>query len=201
MKNDFLSPDNSSDIPLLKKKMRERMHFVKEGITEKEMIRQSSAACSHLIKTTQWLNSGFVLLYCNINTELNVNHLIENGLKNGKTIALPRYDNDRSQYVPCVIRSKNDLSIGRYGIMEPASICKEIDMNHLDLAVIPGVAFDRLGGRLGRGGGYYDQILNNLRAILFGICFQEQIVQRVPKEAHDIDMNATITPDGKLDFN
>ena len=93
------------------------------------------------------------------------------------------------------------MVIGRYNILEPSINCPQVDINQLDLVIVPGVAFDHIGGRLGRGGGYYDRFLKKLNAKFCGVCFREQVVHKTPQDSHDIKMDFTMTPDGKLDFD
>lgn len=85
-----------------------------------------------------------------------------------------------------------DLAIGAYGIAEPTG---EVftDYKSIDLAVIPGVAFDMAGHRLGRGKGYYDKLLPRISAFKIGICFPFQLIEEVPAESFDICMNTIIT--------
>ena len=193
--------ESNSDICMLKVKMRKQIFSVKQAIPDKEMVKQSSHLCDKLEKTHLWANSKIVLLYSNLSKEISVNQLIERGLKSNKIVALPRYDLKSGKYTASTIRSLKDLVIGRHSIMEPFTSCPEIDMNQLDLVIVPGVAFDRNGGRLGRGGGYYDRVLKKLNAIFCGVCFREQVVNQTPQELHDVKMDLTMTPDGKLDFN
>lgn len=84
-----------------------------------------------------------------------------------------------------------DLSIGAYGISEPTGELFT-DYEEIDLAIIPGVAFDPSGHRLGRGKGYYDKLLPHIPACKVGICFPFQLIEEVPAEAFDICMDTVI---------
>ncbi len=93
-----------------------------------------------------------------------------------------------------------ELSAGTWGILEPeksrwGEVGKEVLPDELDLIMVPGVAFDRNGGRLGNGAGYYDRLLQEVRSdtILTGVCFESQICQKVVMEKHDVLMNNVIT--------
>jgi len=193
--------ENNNDVCLLKNEMRKQMFLAKQAISNAEMLEQSSQLCDQLEKTDFWSSSKTVLLYSNLNKEISVNQLIERGLKIKKSIALPRYDSNNKNYTACIISALKDLVIGRYNIMEPSIKCPQVDINQLDLVIVPGVAFDHIGGRLGRGGGYYDRFLKKLNATFCGVCFREQVVHKTPQDSHDIKMDFTMTPDGKLDFD
>ena len=192
---------DNNDVCLLKNKMRKQIFLAKQAISNAEILEQSSQLCNQLEKTDFWSSSKTVLLYSNLNKEISVNQLIERGLKIKKTIALPRYDSNKKVYTACIISALKDLVIGRYNILEPSINCPQVDINQMDLVIVPGVAFDHIGGRLGRGGGHYDRFLKNLNATFCGVCFREQVVHKTPQDSHDIKMDFTMTPDGKLDFD
>ena len=193
--------NSNSHICLLKDKMRKQISTAKNSISKKEMLDQSSQLCDIVQSTEDWINSKTVLLYRNINKEISVNSLIEQGLNTNKIVALPRYESKHGKYSACVIKSLKDLVVGKYNIMEPSPKCNEVNINQLDLVIVPGVAFDRFGGRLGRGSGYYDRFLKNLKAIFYGVCFKQQVVDKTPQDLHDAKMDIIMTPDGKLDLN
>lgn len=86
---------------------------------------------------------------------------------------------------------KQYLSIGAYGIKEPTGK-SFYNYSQIDLAIIPGVAFDKSGNRLGRGKGYYDRLLPNLSALKIGICFSFQYLEEIPAETFDIRMDRVI---------
>ena len=77
---------------------------------------------------------------------------------------------------------------------EPAAHCAEVPLNRLDLVLVPGVAFDARGGRLGRGKGFYDRLLAAVRGTKCGVAFDEQIVDAVPNGPLDIRLNCILTP-------
>lgn len=88
----------------------------------------------------------------------------------------------------------NDLVIGAYGILEPKSGTKEIEITKIDLFLCPGLGFDHRGARIGRGRGFYDRALANARpdAVKLGVCFGFQLVENIEMEEHDIRMNGVI---------
>jgi hypothetical protein len=121
--------------------------------------------------------------------------LVEQSLRLGKEVALPRFDRTTNTYLACQINElPKDLALGRFGIREPTKSCGEMRLNRLDFILVPGVAFDLHGRRLGRGKGYYDQILAAARGKTCGVAFDEQIVREVPVEPHDSDVNCILTP-------
>jgi 5-formyltetrahydrofolate cyclo-ligase len=142
-----------------------------------------------------WLNSRNVLLFASMPGEVDLWPLISEALAEGKNVALPRYVSRTRSYVACQVKDMAaDVVAGFYGIREPRVECAEEALNRLDFVLVPGVAFDLRGGRLGRGKGFYDRLLANVCGVTCGVAFDEQIVSEVPVEAHDVVLNCILTP-------
>jgi 5-formyltetrahydrofolate cyclo-ligase len=90
----------------------------------------------------------------------------------------------------------DELAGGYRGILEPTAESDRADVDDFDLVLVPGVAFDTACHRLGMGGGFYDRLLGRLgsRALAVGLAFDVQIVDAVPREAHDAAVDAVVTP-------
>lgn len=115
----------------------------------------------------------------------------------GKTVAFPRCEagGKLSLWVPAGLE---DLEIGRYGIWEPAPArCKPLQPGQVEFAIVPGLAFDAAGRRLGRGVGYYDRLLKGMRATKVGFAFSCQLLPAVPVWGQDVGMDALALP-GKI---
>lgn len=130
-----------------------------------------------------------VLLYHSLKDEVHTHAFIEKWSKK-KTILLPVVAGEELELR--LYTSTEDLLPGAYGIAEPAGQ-PFVDYASIDLAVVPGVAFDKEGRRLGRGKGYYDKLLTRIPAIFAGICFPFQLIDEVPAEPFDIRMDTIIT--------
>jgi 5-formyltetrahydrofolate cyclo-ligase len=127
--------------------------------------------------------------------EPDIRPLLDHALADGKLAALPRFVSTEHGYGACELRdAANDLVIGQFNIQEPAPTCREVPLNRLDLVLVPGVAFDLHGRRLGRGKGFYDQLLALVRGATCGVAFDEQVVPEIPVEPHDICLNCILTP-------
>ena len=187
-----------SDARLTKQALRELLRLATLDMTPDERAEQSALICRRIVESSLWRSSQAVLLYSPLISELNVNPLIESGLSGMKTVSLPRFISKSDRYAPYVIRQSGDVVDGAFGVREPSADCVELEPNQLDLVIVPGVGFDSLGARLGRGGGHYDRLLKGLTATVCGVCFRQQVLPRVPEEAHDIKMDCIITPDGWL---
>ena len=166
-----------------------------QAMTSEQRTLASEQACSLLEKQTVWKNASTIFFYAPLPKELDIWPLVRDSVAAGKTAALPRFDPATQRYVSCQIQDiAKDLSHGQFGIREPSGHCIAVPPNRLDLILVPGVAFDSHGRRLGRGKGFYDQLLESVRGTTCGVAFDEQIVESVPVEPHDVHLNCILTP-------
>jgi len=127
--------------------------------------------------------------------------LAAQAIKSGKQVALPRYVAATGQYEAAVITDPSaEMLPGRFGIHEPAPHCNIADSKQLDLVLVPGLAFDRHGFRLGRGKGYYDRLLAAVSGTTCGVAFDIQLISTMPVEPHDVRLNCILTPTQCLEF-
>ena len=155
----------------------------------------SAQARSLLVQQSVWKVANRVLMFAPASLELDIWPLVENALSVAKTVALPRFIRTANRYTVCEIKDPlTDLQLGRFGIREPAEHCADLTISRLDLLLVPGVAFDLHGRRLGRGKGFYDQLLAVASGTTCGVAFDEQIVKEIPVEPHDIFVDCILTP-------
>ena len=148
-----------------------------------------------LKEQTFWQKAASILFFAPIPDEVDVWPLLEETVAGGKIGALPRFDPGSNDYVACRVRHPQDeIGPGQFGIREPTAVCPEIPLERLELILVPGVAFDLHGHRLGRGRGYYDRLLPEISGIKCGVAFDEQIVEMVPAGRHDVRMDFVLTP-------
>ncbi len=120
----------------------------------------------------------------------------------------PRADWDRSHITPALISTwGEDLVESKHGIFEPSPNAKAVDLAHLTMVVVPGLAFDARGGRLGKGGGFYDRSLGQPGVgsgvggvARIGVGLDEQMVEDVPQDSWDIALDALVTPSRTMVF-
>jgi len=157
---------------------------------------RSRAACERLIALDEFRRAGVVLVYMNIQHEVATAAIALAAWRQGKTVLAPRLTGAVRHMVAVELRSLNDedLSVGAFGVREPAGNARR-PAGEIDFIVVPGIAFDESGHRLGRGGGYFDCFLADpsLRAFPCGLAFEEQIVPAVPRHDHDVPVKAIVT--------
>jgi len=146
-----------------------------------------------LSETPVFKKAEHVAFYYGVSPEVETKSLLKKVLKN-KKIYLPKVDPKKSLTL-CRVRSLlKDLRKGAYNIREPKLPYEKRPASQMDIILVPGVAFDKKGGRLGRGGGYYDRLLRKAKNVVkIGLCFREQIVEKVPMKARDVRVDKVIT--------
>ena len=184
-----------SEIQEAKLAFRRRIRERLAAMTADQRATASTQARALLRSQSQWKNALSVLFYAPVQWELDVWPLVAEALSAGKTVGLPRFAAETNSYFACRIQNPaQDLKNGRFGIREPADHCAKVSLKRLDLILVPGVAFDLRGRRLGRGKGFYDRLLAALSGTTCGVAFDQQIVKELPVAPHDAHVNCILTP-------
>jgi len=192
-----------------KERLRERMLARRRSMTEEEVRIASTAAQRRLLGTPQWHTARAVLLYMACRNELRTEMLLHELLQTGGRALMPRCCRAPAdapgggpgaltgELELVEITHESQLAPGAFGIQEPdPCVCAAATDLEVDLAVLPGLAFDIRGRRLGQGGGYYDRLLATGRlqgATLVGLCHAWQLVQDLPREPWDKNVHAVCT--------
>jgi 5-formyltetrahydrofolate cyclo-ligase len=156
-----------------------------------------------LLGLEEYKSAGSILLYASFRSEVSSTEIIEECLKAGKTVSLPKSDPETRTLTLHVIRGFEDLSEGYKGIPEPSGSMNRIGNNDIEMVIIPGTAFDPHGGRLGYGKGYYDRLLVELKGKipLVALSYEEQIVDEIPCKEHDVRVDRIITDKRNINCN
>jgi 5-formyltetrahydrofolate cyclo-ligase len=135
-----------------------------------------------------------ILFYAPLPDELDVWPLLEKLLPS-KICGLPAFDATSQTYSARRVRNlETDIATGKFGVSEPLAGCEEIPLNRFDLILVPGMAFDVTGNRLGRGRGFYDRILSAASGMKCGVAYDFQLLETIPAEAHDRKLDFIATP-------
>lgn len=132
-----------------------------------------------------------IFTYVSKEAEVDTKNLINYALKKGKKIFVPKINLKNNKIEIYKITSLKELQKGSYDIDEPSH--NKSKRKTFDIIFIPGIAFDINNNRLGRGGGFFDKFLRNIKGIKIGLCFQEQLLDKLPVEKHDIKMDIIIS--------
>jgi 5-formyltetrahydrofolate cyclo-ligase len=185
----------TSPVGILKRDLRRRLREVVAGLEPDLRRAGSAAACQLLAQQAVWQQAKNVLLYSPMPEEVDIRRAAQLALASGKLLALLFFDSGRGSYAARQIEDwGRDLVPGSFGILEPAERCPVFDLKRLDFALVPGLGFTADGRRLGRGMGYYDRVLAQVRGFKCGVAFDQQVVDEIPAEAHDVRLDCILTP-------
>ena len=185
-----------------KKKLRKEIAIMKSRYTPQELRSMSSSICSQLLCHPIVNAAKTILLYWSMDDEVCTHELVRKLASMEHCVLLPRVSSDTKLTIHRYT-SDTDLSPGSFGIMEPTTPpltdeeCRAL-LNMSAIAVVPGVAFDTSGHRLGRGRGYYDRLLKDYEGIYkIGICFPFQMLASVPYDEYDVVMDEVVSGEKK----
>lgn len=175
-----------------KKQLRARVRAQRRALPPEVLAADSRAITERLLALPEMEGAGSVFCYVSLHGEVETRPLIGTLLSQGREVLVPRCRaGGEMDLVP--ISSLDDLTPGAYGILEPGPALPAA--GHLpDAAVIPALAFDRRGMRLGQGGGYYDRFLARFSGFAAGVCQEMFLLDALPAEEHDRPMTCVVTP-------
>ena len=173
-----------------KNQMRELLTQKRRLLTKEQILEQSALIISQLEQLPCFQSAKTVLLYYPMHNEVNLLPLIKK-YKKEKTFLFPVVQ--RKLMTACPYEGNAKMHRGKYNIPEPTTPPYR---GEIDLILVPGVAFDLQGNRLGRGGGYYDRFIKSQphTTTLVGVAYDFQLVDKVPANRHDQKMHHVITP-------
>jgi 5-formyltetrahydrofolate cyclo-ligase len=187
----------TADIAERKKLIREQAHANRNAQANKDEL--SKVICDRFMVLPEYAVARTVMFYIDVRAEVRTRHSLPAALASGKTIVVP-WCNDRGELELFRLANMEELAIGMYKILEPRPELrnlpdKQCQAEELDVVMVPGVAFDRRGARMGHGKGYYDKLLQHARADtpLVALAFECQFFPEIPVAPHDIFMDKIIT--------
>jgi 5-formyltetrahydrofolate cyclo-ligase len=185
------------DVKARKSEIRQSTVARRDALTKKQRTERSAAIMGRLFEFANFLESRIVLFYLSHKSEVDTDPMIRQALALEKIIALPLIDEETKGIVPLKIDNLDkDTQPGYRGIREPIpQRCKQIPVEHINLAIVPGTAFDERGGRIGYGTGFYDRFIPDLDITTrkVALAFECQIAPQIPMEPHDRYTDIIIT--------
>lgn len=164
-----------------------------KDISPSVRIVESMDLCARL--EAQLQSAHTILFFAPMTDELDIWLLLQKFLASKKICALPYFDSSTQIYsARRVLNLESDVVAGKFSIREPVSTCEEIALDKFDAVLVPGLAFDLNGDRLGRGRGFYDRILSKASGVKCGVAYDFQLMEKLPVEPHDAKVNFIVTP-------
>ena len=178
---------------LTKRTLRSKIKNRLKKQKEEERQKKSSIIKRKLFRLPEFKNAKRIMFYMSDAKEVDTREMIVETMKKGKIVSVPVCDINRRKIIPCKLTAKDKFQTGPYGIKEPC-IKRALTMKDIDLVIVPGIAFDVTGNRLGRGGGYYDSFLGgfNRRVFSVGLAFKFQILPSIPTTNLDIAVDKVL---------
>lgn len=180
-----------------KQEIREDIENLQSTVAAVEVDDHTGKIGDRLCGFANFLESNIILLYINGKNEVPTKKIIEKSFDLDKIVVIPAFNTETHELTLMKINSLDtDLKLGPRNILEPdAKRCKKVPVGSIDIAIIPGVAFDEKGGRIGTGEGCYDRLIPKLSITTrkVALTYESQIVQQVPIESHDRHVDIIIT--------
>ena len=197
---------NASKAAIAREKsaVRASVRRVMEGLPDAEARTKAQALAERALSWAPMARARRVMIYLSMSGEAGTGALIDRLLEAGVEVAGPRVDWDSRTISPALITDAlADVVEGRLGVPEPAPHAAGVALETIDVVLVPALAFDLRGFRLGRGAGFYDRLLADRRrtGLALGFGFENQVVHRVPTEPHDARLDALATERRLLEFN
>jgi len=174
--------------------MRRRLRSIRDALSRNERAGLSRRLEQRLEAFEGFRRAARIMFFVTHGSEVCTERMIERACRKGKEVVVPVVDSVTDELRAAKITSlKRGLAVGAYGVREPNE-CVYAEKRDIDLVLVPGIAFDRAGHRLGYGRGYYDRWLKGIpRALRVGICFDFQVVDRVPRSRTDKSVGTVVT--------
>ena len=190
-------------ISIGEKKKEIRRHFVdmRKSISAEDKAALDSLLFEKTVSQKSYIDAEYVLVYYPIKNEPDILRIAEDALKKGKKVAFPRSNTKEFTLDFGVIDSLDELVCGAYSIPEPSSLSVSYVDNDKTLCIVPGLAFDRNGKRIGYGKGYYDRFLKDFGGVSVGLCYSQFLVDSLPVDDYDISVDIIISDKEEIFIN
>lgn len=157
-----------------------------------DVSQKSRMAQQMFLNSSIYKNAKTIMLYMPLGNETDTSDILKSAFDDGKCVVLPVTDKQSGIITPVIATKDTAYKKGAFSVTEPQSDTL-VDVSQIDVILVPGIAFDKKGARIGFGKGCFDMLLKNAKAIKVGYCYDFQVVRKIPCEKHDIKMNYIVT--------
>lgn len=178
-----------------KNELREYMKFLRSSMSLEEKHKKDRSIFNKVVNNKQYIEAETIMAYVSFELEVDTICIIKNALENNKIVCVPKIINKKDGMKAVKIEKLEDLIKNKFGILEPVNFEKEFNGKDIDLFLVPGLAFDENGGRIGYGAGYYDRFLKNSKdtSLKIGLAYDFQVIDKVPMTENDIYLDIIIS--------
>ncbi|MCX7888031.1 MAG: 5-formyltetrahydrofolate cyclo-ligase [Verrucomicrobiae bacterium] len=178
-----------------KKNLREAMLAALAALSPGEVRRRSEAVCRRALAVRDLATARWVMGFVSFGTEVHTHELLRALLAEGRRVCVPSFDPVGQRYLCSELKHfDSDLTEGKLGILEPRhGAVRPVPSQRIEAWLVPGLAFDLRGNRLGRGMGYFDRLLCDAGGVKIGLGYDFQLLEEVPTEQHDARLDFVVT--------
>jgi len=181
----------------MKDRLRKSIAKKRNVLSTSEVLEKSSRIKKRVFEMDLFRDAQTILFYVSYGNEVYTHDMIKESISLGKTVVVPKSVTKNNALILSRLTDWNNLEVGAYNILEPKQeSIEQVDVESIDLIIIPGVVFDESGNRIGHGKGYYDRLLNDSQNIPnIGLAFELQMIDNIESEKHDEKIDVIITED------
>lgn len=177
-----------------KERLRREYKKIRDNLTPEAQTAKSIAVWKYFFDLEEYETCKTVMLYSNIKSEVRTDVFAQRLFCDRKRVIYPLTDPLKNEIHPIEITSLSQLERGNFGILEPKG--QAVSKEEIDLVIVPGLAFDLFGQRLGYGGGYYDRFLKDFSGLCIGFSYSDCVCYALPGEENDVRVDMLITEAG-----
>ncbi len=184
----------------MKNEIRQKLKKLRAQMPAAEVAEKSVKAAQLFLQSDFYRTANQIMLYMKLGNETDTSNIISRAFADGKRLIFPVTEQKTGIITPVYAEEKTVFKKGNFSVLEPVD-AEKADISKIDVIIVPGVAFDKTGGRIGFGKGCYDRLLKNINAVKIGCCYEFQICEHIPCDEHDIKMDFIITENGIINCN
>ncbi len=181
----------------MKNQIREQNKIKRRAMSKAQVAEKSKEAAKAFLQSELYKNAQQIMVYFPLGNETDTSEIISASFRDGKSLILPVTDSQSGVITPCIYEKDTVLVKGAFSVTEPLKIVPA-DMSKTDVVLVPGIAFDLSGNRVGFGKGCYDRLLDGTSAVKVGFCYDWQICPEITADKHDVKMDFLITENGLI---
>ncbi len=186
-----------STVSSQKKELREKLLFARNSISEREWEEKSMDIMNHVLGSQLYQEAGVIHTFVSMNArrEVNTHPLISKMLEAGKEVVIPKTNFEKEDLIHTRLESFSELSPNKWGVLEPKEV-HPLPVIDIELVLVPLLAVDKEGNRLGYGKGFYDRFLKDVSVPALGLVFEDFVLESIPVDTFDQKLNGFISEKG-----
>ena len=178
----------------MKRDVKKKILLIRDVQSNEEIIFKSLQIEKNLLDLEEFDKAKTVMFYISKGSEVHTRMMIKEAIRREKKVVVPITKLDKKELVVSELLDLDELKLGAFDVPEPKNT-KLVSADKIDLIIVPGIAFDKMGNRLGYGLGFYDRFLCSLKegATIVALAYDFQVLDEIPNDHHDVPADTIIT--------